>query len=106
LQDLSQKSGISQWHSETAYLIERKQKNKQTPWFESASELYRPSDRRLKEKAYLIERKQHILLKEYASLVLKTAEYYFDSNRITNATNIMVVISAIMSNLKGSDDGV
>jgi hypothetical protein len=29
---------------------QREQKNKQTPWSESASELYRPSDRRLSAK--------------------------------------------------------
>jgi hypothetical protein len=32
----------------TYYLI--KNKNKQTPWSESASELYRPSDRRMSAK--------------------------------------------------------
>jgi hypothetical protein len=31
-------------------LLSNKQTNKQTPWSESASELYRPSDRRLSAK--------------------------------------------------------
>jgi hypothetical protein len=38
------------WDNELASLTVNEQQNKQTPWSESARELYRPSDRRLSAK--------------------------------------------------------